>query len=100
MSGIEDMPRELAERFLALFTEVNGQSEVNDMAEFIRFIAEHGKQFPFLLTLVNVNEAAVIKHYEETGEVPPGVRLIGTSTPEGSNVTYLEILQGPIPPKK
>jgi hypothetical protein len=100
MSDIKDMPRDLAERFLALFTQTNGHTDVKDPLEAIKFIVEYGERYPFLFDLVDINEEAVIEHYQKTGEVPPGIKLIGTSTTEGDNVTYLEILQGPIPPKR
>ncbi len=100
MTTIQDLPEDLARRLMSLLTDTDGEPQVKDMPGLIVFIAEHCETYPFLLDLVNINEEEVIKHFEETGEVPPGIKLIGTSTEEGSNVTHLEILQGPIPPRK
>jgi len=61
----------------------------------VELIAEHGDAFPFLRELITVNLDAVVKHYEETGEVPPGIKLIRTTTEAGSNVTSLDVLRGP-----
>jgi hypothetical protein len=100
VSTILDLPEDIAKRLLSFFAETGGEPRVADMAGFISFVAEHSETYPILLSLININEGELIRHFEETGEVPPGVKLIGTTTEEGSNVTHLEILQGPIPPRK
>jgi hypothetical protein len=41
----------------------------------------------------------VIDHYQRTGEVPPGIKLV-QKTQESDKVTRLEVLRGPMPPKK
>jgi len=88
------LPPEIAARFIACLEEVNGDYRVKDNRALIELIAEHGAAFPFLRELISVNLDAVVKHYEETGEVPPGIKLIRTATEEGSNVVSLEVLQG------
>jgi len=100
MSILDDLPEDLARQLMSFLTESDGELQIADMPGLITFIARHSDRYPPLLSLINVNGDAVIQHFEETGEVPPGIKLIGTSTEEGSNVTHVQILQGPIPPRK
>ena len=100
MSILDNLPEDLAHELMSFITESDGGPQVADMPGFITFIARHADRYPALLGLINVNGDAVIRHYEETGEVPPGIKLIGTSTEEGSNVAHVQILHGPIPPRK
>ena len=95
---LDSLPRELRAELLGFVKEVDGRNEVADMEGFVRFIAEHGERYPALLHLIHVNEQAIIERFERSGEVPPGVKMIGTAR-EG-NVTRLSILTGPIPPNK
>jgi hypothetical protein len=77
---------------------VNGEFQVADK-RLLNFVAEYGQQHPALLGLFKINEEAVVEHFNRTGEVPPGVKLIKTTTREGDNVTKLEIFRGPQSPK-
>jgi len=100
MSGSQNtLPPDLRAKFMSFLREVNGQFELVDKEGLILFVAEHGKQYPELLGLFQLNEDALVEHYEKTGEVPPGVKLIRKTTQEGSNVVGLEVLRGPIPPR-
>ena len=45
-------------------------------------------------TLSSKTWDAVNEHYQRTGKVPAGLRLIKTETREGDNVTKLEIIDG------
>ncbi len=99
MDEFDELPREVIEQLLAFTTEIEGEIKVTDHLGFVKFIVEHGKQYPLLYNLISVNKTAVIEHYKETGEVPPGVKIIAKTTTEGSNVTHLEIIHGPEPPK-
>jgi len=45
------------------------------------------------LQLIKVNEEAVIRHVQETGQPVPGMKVVKTTTAEGSNVTRIEIFQ-------
>ena len=94
-----DLPEDLRLQFLTFLREKNdGEWEVVDKLGFVKFIVEHGKQYPVLYTLINIDKDAVVDHYERTGEVPPGVKLV-RKTRESETVTRLEVLRGPIPPK-
>ena len=92
---LTDLPPELRAKLLTFLRESNGEFEVVDMQGLVQFISEHAEQHPVLLRLVQVNEDVILEHFKQTGEVPPGIKLIKTTTPEGSNVTYLEIFHGP-----
>lgn len=93
------LPPELYEELMTYVVERDGQWEVIDMAALLNLIVAHGAEYPQLLSLVNVKEGALEQHYRQTGEVFPGVKIVKTETEEGSNVTKLEVLRGPIPPK-
>jgi len=99
MDSDNELPEHIRERLATIVAMCDIEGEDAAKLAMIKLIVESGEQYPVLFDLVSVNEAAVIEHYENTGEVPPGITLIGTATPEGENVTYLEILRGPIPPK-
>jgi hypothetical protein len=96
---LKGLPKEVVAKLMSFTTETDGGVEVRDSDGFIRFVTEHCEQYPVLLDLVTVNEKALIDHFEKTGEVPPGIKLIGTAR-EAPNVTRLTILHGPIPPSK
>lgn len=89
-----DLPEDLRGQFLSFLREVDGQFEVADKEGLVRFIAEHASKHPALLSLMQVDKEAAVEHFKKTGEVLPGMRIIHTSTPEGSNVTTLEIHRG------
>ena len=91
-----DLPGDLIERVLSFCTEDgDGNHTVADIRGLVAFIVENADRCPALLKLVTVNEEALTKHIQETGEVPPGVKLIKTSAAEGSNVTQVQIVHGP-----
>jgi hypothetical protein len=50
--------------------------------------------YPSLRELFTIDKDALVEHFKNTGEVPPGIKLIHTSTEEGSNVTRLEVRYG------
>jgi len=97
--GLENLPADLKQTLLSFLREDAEGFQVTDMMGLVSFIVEHGRQYPALCSLVNINEEAVIDHYKRTGEVPPGVKLIHT-TQESDKVTRLDVLHGPIQPKK
>ena len=100
MNGnLPDLPSELGAKFLSFLREANGEFEVADMRGLLNFVAEYGQQYPALLNLFEINFEALGEHFERTGEVPPGVKLIKTTTREGDNVTELRVFHGPLPPK-
>lgn len=100
MAEVEDLPPEIAKQLMSFLREVDGEFEVVDMFGLVQFIARNGDRYPVLYNLVKVNGNALIEHHQNTGEVLPGTKLIHTTTEEGSNVTRVEILRGPIPPKR
>jgi hypothetical protein len=89
-----NLPPGLQAEFLSFLRETDNCFEVVDLKGLAAFITQHGKDYPWLYELISINEEAVVKHYEETGEVPPGVKLIRT-TQESENVTRLEVLHSP-----
>ena len=99
MTTHPEIPAALHSKLMSLMREVDGTYKITDMGAFLHLISEHAEQYPQLLDLVKVKEGALEQHYEQTGEVPPGVKLIRTTREEGSNVVGLEVLRGPIPPK-
>src|SRR5437899_426234 len=92
---LDDLPPEVHERIMSFFREVDGSLEVSDKLGLIAFIADNLDTYPALGQLVQLNEEALTKHVQETGEVPPGVKLIKTATVEGQNVTHVRIYNGP-----
>ena len=92
-------PAEIQAKLMSLLHEVDGEYEIADMKAFIEFVAANGAAYPELLAFVNINETALADHYETTGEVPPGVKMVRTTSHEGSNVVELEVVHGPTPPK-
>jgi len=94
-----DLPPELGAQFLSFLREVNGEFEVSDMQGLLLFVVEHGEQYPALFNLFEIDMEFIVEHFKSTGEVPPGVKLIGTTIRDGTNITELKVLYGPIPPK-
>lgn len=94
-----NLPDTLQTQLMSFLGEIDGELQVIDMAGFVSFVVEHGENYPELYSLVSLNKRAAVEHYEATGEVPPGVKLVRTTTEEGSNVVGLEILRGPISAK-
>jgi len=95
----DELPPELGAQFLTFLREVNGQFEVVDKEGLVKFVAEHGKEYPVLLSLFSIDKEAVVEHFKKTGEVLPGMKIVHTSTREGENVTKLEVFHAPKPPK-
>ena len=89
------LPPELAEKVMSCMREDEEGYEITDMMGLVGLIVEHGEQYPFLRSLVTINKDAVVEHYQRTGEVPPGVKIVHTEAEVGSNVTKLEVLHGP-----
>jgi len=91
-----DLPDEIVERVSSFCRrDADGNRTVEDMRGLVAFIVENAGQYPALLGLVSINEEAATKHIQETGDVPPGVKLVKTSAAEGSNVTHVQIVRGP-----
>lgn len=63
-ADVADLTPELRTEFLSFLTEVNGHFEVADTQGLLMFIVEHGEQYPTLYNLFDVNEEAVIEHFE------------------------------------
>jgi len=93
LSKMEDLqlPPEVAAKFLSFLHEENGQFQLADKEGLVRFVAEHGEQYPELLELFSLDKDALVDHFHKTGEVLPGTRIIHTAAEEGSNVTKLEV---------
>lgn len=92
------MPPELVARVDACMREdANGEYNIIDMPTLIGLVMEHGKQFPALRNLLQLNKDAVIEHFHQTGEGVPGVKITLVSTEEGSNVTALRVHYGKAP---
>ena len=91
-----DLPRELALEFLNFLRERDdGEFELVDKLGLIKFVAEHGKDYPELFNLFELNEEAVVEHFKQTGEVPPGIKLVETTTHEGTNLAEFRVFHGP-----
>lgn len=97
--NIDDLPPGIGAKLMTFLRETNGGYEVADMEGLVKFIAQHCERHPVLMSLLKIDYDAVVEHFKRTGEVLPGMRIIHTETPEGSNVTKLEIFRGPISPK-
>ncbi len=92
----EDLPPEIHQRVSTfIIAREDGTFDVEDRMGFIGFIVENADAYPALLNLVKVNEERVIEHVKQTGDVPPGVKIIKTLTVEGENVTQVGIFHGP-----
>jgi len=91
-----NLPPELGQKFLGFLREgEEGDFEVVDKLGLIKFIGDHGEQYPFLYQLIQLNEEAVVEHFKQTGEVPPGVKLVQTTAHEGTNLTEFRVFHGP-----
>lgn len=96
MKNDDQLPPEIGAQFLSYLREVDGKFEVVDKEGLLNFIAEYSEKYPILRGLFTVNEEAVLEHFHKTGEAPPGIKIIHTSTREGDNVTKLEVFRGPV----
>lgn len=95
----DELPPEIGAKLMTFLRETNGEFQVADMQGLLNFVAEYGQRHPVLLELVKIKEEAVVEHFKRTGEVPPGLRVIKTTTRDGDNVMKLEIFRGRLPPK-
>jgi len=87
---------ELTTELLGLIRETDEEDyEIIDMEGLIRFVGLHGTEYPFLFGMLKINEALLVDHFEKTGEVPPGIKMVRT-TRKIDGVTELEVLHGPI----
>ena len=92
----EDLPTEIQQRvFSFLRIDPDGNVEVVDAAGLVNFVVDNVQRYPALGELVKVDETALTKHIEETGHVPPGVKLVTKKAIEGQNVTKVRIYHGP-----
>ena len=98
MDDILKLPPEVRDELAGFIREENGEAHVADREGFVKFILKNFEKYPALGGLLAVNESALVKHFEETGEVPAGVRMVG-KVRLSDKVTKLEILTGPIPPR-
>jgi hypothetical protein len=89
----DELPPEIIRQVLAFRTEHEDGSQTTDTIGLVKFVRDNMDQYPALRKLIQINEEAVIKHVQETGQPVPGVKVIKTTTAEGSNVTTLEIFQ-------
>jgi hypothetical protein len=93
---VEGLPPEIQERLASFIGDrVDGTPPEDDMRGLITFIVENADAHPALLNLVKVDEKRMMEHVKETGNVPPGVKIVQTSTVEGENVTKVRIFHGP-----
>jgi hypothetical protein len=100
MDDLRQLPPDVLAKFLGFITEVDGEYQVKDQKGFIDFVYEYRSQYPFLESFLQLNEEAVMRHCEETGEAPPGVKITIKTVTEGSNVIGLTIIDGSRPSKK
>jgi hypothetical protein len=93
---LKDLPPEIRDRFFSfLRMGDDGNVQVPDQKAFIDFIYEMAPTYPALMNCLQLNEEKLTEHCRETGEVPPGVKLIKTTDVEGQNVTHVRIFHGP-----
>lgn len=95
MTKSKKIPSELSTQVMSLLQEVNGEFKVTDMPALVKLVQEYCQEYPELLDLIKVNEAALLDSFHKTGVVPPGVKIVQTSSQEGSNVTELKVLHSP-----
>ena len=100
MFAANELPPELAARVMSLLREVDGEFEIIDMPALVKLVLAHSNEYPSLRKLIQINEDALVAHYRKTGEVPPGVKLVQTSSQEDSNVTILKVTHGPLTPNQ
>jgi hypothetical protein len=90
----DDLPPEILAKFMSYLGKVEGEIRVTDPEGFMDFVFEYRDRYPVLQEFLTVDWDAVNEHYQRTGKVPSGIRLIKTETREGDNVTKLEIIDG------
>lgn len=73
----------------------DGSWECEDKRGFVNFIADNATAFPALLSLVQPDEEKIVQHVRETGSVPPGIKIVKTTTSSDDNVTQLRVFHGP-----
>ena len=94
MSEEYNFPKEINEKIMTLLKDVDGEYQITDLKAFAKLVAEYGEQYPSLYDFIEIDKEEIISHYKNTGEVPPGVKLVETSSEEGSNVINLRVLHG------
>jgi hypothetical protein len=95
-NDLEGLPEDIQRRFLMLIHfHDDGTWECPDRRAFVDFILDNADAHPALLEFVCVDEERLMRHVRETGDVPPGIKIIKTSTAEGDNVTQLRVFHGP-----
>lgn len=96
MNKPDELPVEIVERLLSFCTtDAAGHQQVVDSKGLVAFVLENADRYPALLNAVKVDQDRLTRHIQHTGEVPPGVKLVKTTTEDGSNVTRMQIVHGP-----
>jgi hypothetical protein len=95
-TSCEDLTPEIMAEFTSFCRIVDGEIVgVADKDGLLRFLSEHIEKYPSLRHFFDVNEEALVRYVEETGEVPPGVVLTKRTRPD-EKVTEVEVLRGPM----
>lgn len=94
MSTPHDLPPDIAAKLMACWRRWMGTTVSETRRRYLISSPSMARRSAFLRELITVNLDAVVKYYEETGAVPPGIKLIRTTTAEGSNVVGLDVLRG------
>lgn len=97
---LQNLPPELAEELLNLVNADDQDLEAENNKALILFVAMHIEKHPELSDLFKLNEQAAIEHYECTGDIPPGIKLVKTTTREDNNVVELQVFHGKASPKQ
>ena len=90
---LDDLPPDIIRQVVLFCRDADGTVEVADKMGLLKFVSDNSDRYPALLKLFTLNEEAAIRYVEETGQPIPGVKMIKTTTAEGSNVTRLKIFQ-------
>jgi hypothetical protein len=96
---LDTLPPEIVAKLLSFGRVVEGEAELGDREGAMKFISANLAQYPALFSLVQLPVESLVKLYEDSGEVPPGVKLVKRIDFLGTNLTKVEVLHGPIPPK-
>ncbi len=89
-----ELPQDITEKLMSLLHKVDGEYEIKNPLDMAKFVLEYGGKYPSLYEFLQLDEEEVVRIYEETGSVPPGVQLVKTTTTEGSNVTNIDFIKG------
>ena len=63
--AIRELPDLLEAQFFACLEFINGEYQVRDEQELIRFVLENVCEYPELLSLIHINEDTLNEHYQE-----------------------------------